>query len=219
MSRASRLIALPLLLGLATLACSVLSTPPTEPVPEPSLVPTWSPSPEALESLTPEPTATTPAEPLPPGWLTYQNDGCDFQLVLPPDSTVTTLDAATDQIDLPFTPGSNLQEKYLQVACRAVATACASPLAEGYAPGSLASEPREFNGTSFTFQTAGEGAAGSFYVWSDYSTTAGGPCLSLSFVLHSTNAMNYDPPLAEFDNAAESAVFEGIMGTFHWVSP
>jgi hypothetical protein len=107
----------------------------------------------------------------------------------------------------------------MQVACRRDIPACASPLSEGYGTGSLPAERREFNGTEFTLQTAGEGAAGSFYLWTDYSTLYGDQCLSLTFVLRSVNPLNYDPPLPEYDSDSEISSFADIMGTFEWLSP
>jgi hypothetical protein len=132
---------------------------------------------------------------------------------------VSTADATTDRIDLPFVPGTNLREKYLQVVCRGGIPNCTSPMAEGYAPGSLPSETRDINGTVFTLQGAGEGAAGNFYTWKDFSTAHADLCLSLTFVLHSVNAMNYTPPLPEFNSDEETAVFEAIIDTFGWVIP
>jgi len=204
-----------------SLACNLLSTPPTPIPPSPTEVPPPTLAPPTQEPPSPEPVASPTDTPslLPVGWLPYENRACSFQIGLPPDSIVSTPDATTDRIDLPFAPGTNLQEKYLQVACRPAPPTCASPLAAGYEPGYLPSQPKQFNGVNFTYQAAAEGAAGSLYQWSDYSTLEGGLCLSLSFVLHSTNALNYDPPLVEYDSVAESSVFEEMMATFQWVTP
>jgi hypothetical protein len=115
--------------------------------------------------------------------------------------------------------GTNLEEKYLEVICRRGVVPCVSPLAEGYAPGSLSTETTEISGTEFGIQGAGEGAAGSFYNWVGYSTARDDLCVSLTFVLHSVNPMNYTPPLPEFDSALEVAVFEEIVSTLVWMSP
>jgi hypothetical protein len=61
-----------------------------------------------------------------------------------------------------------------------------------------------------------DAGAGNYYDFTAYTTTQGDTCVSLSFVLHSTAAQNYTPPLPEFDRNAESAVFEQIVATFQW---
>ena len=203
MLRRSGLISLFLLVGLPSLACNLPFASPPPSLPAPTQVPLPSPTLPSLDL----------------DWLPYQNDDCSFQLSIPPGSAVSVADASTDRIDLPFPSGTNLREKYLQVACRGPIPVCESPLSEGYAPGSLPTEHREFNGTEFTLQTAGDGAAGSLYLWTDYSTRYGDLCLSLSFVLHSVNVLNYDPPLHEYDNEGETSSFADIMGTFEWLSP
>lgn len=42
---------------------------------------------------------------------------------------------------------------------------------------------------------------------------------TLTFVLHSTAAMNYDPSLLKFDSVAERAVSSEIAFTFTWSGP
>lgn len=58
---------------------------------------------------------------------------------------------------------------------------------------------------------------GHLHEWVGYSTLKNNACISMDFVLHSLNAGNFDPPVPEFDKAAESAVFTQIMSTFEWV--
>lgn len=157
--------------------------------------------------------------PLHGDWPLYTNAGCGFSVRYPPGSVVTLEADGTAPIDLPRAPGTNLQEKYLEDACSTPPAACASPLAEGYAPGSLTTEAKIVNGVPFTVQSAAEGAAGNFYAWEAYSTQQGAACATLTFVLHSTAAMNYDPPLIEFDSVAERAVFVEIASAVNWLGP
>lgn len=163
----------------------------------------------------PEPTVT----PSPADWPVYRNDSLGFQLRYPTEGVLAIDEEATARIELPFTPGTNLSEKYLQIDASRGAAACASPLAAGWAPGSLATVSREIAGLTFTVQSGSEGAAGNFYGWIAYATARGDVCVSLSYVLHSTNAMSYTPPLAEFDAEAEQAVFDEITTTFTWTTP
>ena len=68
-----------------------------------------------------------------------------------------------------------------------------------------------------TFKESGDGAAaGNRYDFVAYSTSSNNNCVSLTFVLHSFNSGNTNPPTPEFDRAAESAVFDQIINTFDW---
>ena len=221
MLRHSKLISLSILIGLPSLACNLPFASPPPSLPAPTQIPLPSPS---LPSPEPSSHSTVPSssvEPpsVHPDWILYESNDCSFRLSIPPASAASDAEASTDRIDLPFPSGTNLREKYMQVACRRDIPACASPLSEGYGTGSLPAERREVNGTEFTLQTAGEGAAGSFYLWTDYSTLYGDQCLSLTFVLRSVNPLNYDPPLPEYDSDSEISSFADIMGTFEWLSP
>jgi hypothetical protein len=63
-------------------------------------------------------------------------------------------------------------------------------------------------------EIGGEGAAGSVYYATAYSTLKGNACISLSFVLKAANLGNFPTPPPAFDQAAESAVFPIIMSTY-----
>ncbi len=162
----------------------------------------------------------------PQGWLTYQDAELGFEVSYPvavtdPDAPVSSPPMGEDEVsvrfDLPFAPGANLQEKYLQIDARANAEQCASPLAEGYAPGTLQPETVTFGDVTWEKVSGSDAGAGNFYEFTAYSTLRDGVCVSLTFVLHSTNAMNYPTPPPEFDRAAESAIFDQIVQTFRWL--
>jgi len=215
------------LLGiLSILACNLPSlvgapSPTLPPATAPAL-PTQPPTVEASPSSTAAeapPTGEPSLTPEHPDWPTYRNEACGFGLRYPPEANEGSAVQGDVHFELPITSGTNLSEKYLEVSCRTRVSPCASPFAEGYAPGSLSTELRELRGIEFAIQSAAEGAAGSIYEWVSYSTTRGDSCASLTFILHSTNPLNYTPPLPEFDRDAESAIFEEIVSTFAWLIP
>jgi hypothetical protein len=127
-------------------------------------------------------------------------------------------DSAT-RLQLPFNLGTNLHEKYLDVNVAPGSGDCSTPLAQGYAPGTVPTENVTFNGIVFKKETGSDAGAGNYYEWEAYSTVRGPLCISLSFVLHWVNAQNYSTPPPEFDQVAESAVFQTIMASFAWLSP
>jgi hypothetical protein len=121
------------------------------------------------------------------------------------------------RINLPFTQGTNLQEKYLEVTVREDLTTCRSPLASSSIVET--SESLFINGIIFLRETGGDAGVGHLHQWVAYSTTRDNDCVSLDFVLHSLNPGNYATPPLVFDFDAESVVFGQIAGTYTWFPP
>jgi hypothetical protein len=147
-------------------------------------------------------------------WLIYCNQDVHFGFKYPPGGGNITATDTGVRIPLPFTPGTNLAEKYIEVAVLRDVSNCSSPLAEGN--GNVKESQVTINGLVFKKQTGGDAGAGNIYEWEAYSTLRGDTCVSVGFVLHSTNPQNYPTPPAEFDRAAETAVYQAIMATVSW---
>lgn len=148
----------------------------------------------------------------PVGWSS--NDMGDFTFEFPSNSVVSNVDKVT----LPIIPGTNLNEKYVEVSTKTLAAAGDECLSSN--PGPSAPTPVTFNGVEFMKETGGDGGAGSFVEWVSYSAVHPSKpltCVSLTFILSYSNAGNFDPPRPEFNQAAESVVFDLIMGRFKWV--
>jgi len=188
---------------------------------------TPTPSPTPSSTVVTPPAAAIPALKVPPdlggggttGWLTYTNNAYGFLLQYPAGGG-GLVSGATDtmaRIQLPITHGTNLSEKFLDINVQLGPGICQSPEAEGYTPGYLTPVDLTINGLKWVQENFGQGAAGSMYQSSAYSTTSGVVCVSLTFVLHSHNpgAVNPSPPL--FNQAQESAVFPEIVNTFQWL--
>ena len=111
---------------------------------------------------------------------------------------------------LPFTAGTNLVQKYVDISVVEGANPCKSPQTTPMA----SSENVTINGIQFLKEIGSEGATGNLYDWTAYSTLKGNACISLTFVLHSTNPGVFQTPPPLFDAAAESAVFGTIMSTY-----
>lgn len=154
-----------------------------------------------------------------PSWLTYTNTTYLFQFNYPPDSSIVTDSPYSARIQLPITAGTNLVEKYLDVSVDPGAIPCLSPYGSSYSPpGSLMTGTQTINGIYWVIEEASEGAMGSIYQWTAYSTSNGEACVSLTFVLHSHNPGVYPTPPPEFDQASESIVFPAIVTTFTWLT-
>jgi hypothetical protein len=144
-------------------------------------------------------------------WNTYVDSKYLFSFKFPPGSIVSSQSDMAGRVYFPLvTQGTNLGEKYVDVSVVEGATTCQSPETTSMST----SQNVTINGISFLKQTDEGHAAGNIYDWIGYSTVKGNACISLTFVLHSTNPSNYATPPPVFDMAAESAVFTTIMSTY-----
>lgn len=173
-------------------------------------------SPTSTVGASPTNTAS-PTLPVRPGWQTYVGATYHFQFQYPPEAQIGGAGEGAAHILLPFTPGTNLGEKYLDVTVMPNTTVCTSPLTNGYAPGSFTSTPVTINGIDFIKESGSDAGAGNIYQWTAYSVLKNNNCISLNFVLHSTNPGNHSTPPPVFNEATESAVFAEIMSTFGWL--
>ena len=162
-----------------------------------------------FKAATPTPTGTTTATDT-STWNTYQNVKYGFHFKFPPGSSIASQSDNAGRVYLPFAPATNLVQKYVDVNVVEDATQCKSPATTQMAT----SENVTINGIPFLKETGAEGATGNYYDWIGYSTQKGTDCISLTFVLHSTNPGVYPTPPPLFDATAESAVFGTIMSTF-----
>jgi len=143
------------------------------------------------------------------GWNTYRDSIVPFSFMFPPDSTV---DNSIKTIDLPYVAGTNLDGKYLVVNTSVADTSdCLTDKEDPSTP-----EPVKFGELEFMKQTGVGGHEENVQDWVAYS--AKDPlektCVSLTFTLSYTIPEVSGNP--EFNEAAESAVFEKIMSTFTW---
>lgn len=181
---------------------------------------TFTPPPPTLtETFTPVPTFTaSPLPPVNPGTLTYSNQRYGFQFNYPSTSVITNSQDNFAQINLPFTAGTNLFEKYLQVTVFDNLSSCGSPLANGN-PMVTSENVTGMNGIQFLKQSGEQTAFGNTFEWIAYSTTKGTACISLGFVLHSTNPPNNPAPPPAYNRDLETAVVQDVISTFQVTTP
>ncbi len=144
----------------------------------------------------------------------YINQTYGFAFVYPNQGQISNSTATGAHITLPFTSGTNLVEKYLDVnvATNATAATCVGPNAQGYSQVT-------FNGINFE-EESGEGhTTGNIFDWVAYSTLKGTNCISLTLTLHSIDPGVLPTPPPIFNMQAELAVITNIVSSFTFLSP
>ena len=147
------------------------------------------------------------------GWEKLQNTKYGFSVNYPKDATLVTASDTSARITLPINAGTNLSEKYILVSVVENPASCKSP--------DIGGDPAEssdvtIHGIKFLKELGSGVAAGNQYDYAAYSTSSNNNCVSVTFVLHSTNPENTATPLPEFDKADEAKIFDWIIQTFDW---
>jgi len=158
--------------------------------------------------------SATPTQNPTSGWEKYFSEKYGFELKYPNGASLSNQSDVHVRIVLPvLTSGTNLSDKYVDVSVLEGASTCKSPDLGGEA---TTTENITINGIDFLREAGAGAGAGNLYEFVAYSTKSNNNCVSLTFVLHSTNPGNYQTPPPEFDKAAESAIFDVIINTFDW---
>jgi len=137
-----------------------------------------------------------------------------FTFRYPAEGQIVSQQDHSARISLPIAQGTNLVEKFIDVAVTENVNPCVSQN-----PGVSQSQQVMVNGISFLEESGADAGAGQLYEWLAYSTSQDTVCVSLTFVLHSTNRGNYATPPPLFDKPAESDIFAPILATFAWLNP
>jgi hypothetical protein len=171
------------------------------------LSPTVTPTPTGTPTVTPTATGTTTSSRS--NWSIYLNSRYGFSFKFPPGSSVVSQTDNSGEVQLPLlTAGTNLVSKYLEVTVLENSpTNCSGPY------GGTASNVT-INGIAFVKEVGQDQGAGQIHDWEAYSTVRNNNCITMGFILHSTNPDNYPTPPPEYNKAAESAIFMQILQTF-----
>ncbi len=192
---------------------TVLGNTPT-PTPTSTSAPAESPTPTLTSTPEPSPTPTVTSTPS-GDWLLFNNLKYTFHFLYPNGSQLVA--GHTDnyaRINLPFAPGTNLSEKYLEVIVAENVNPCRSPLATSSMLET--SETVTFGALTFLKETGQDGTAGHINKWVAYSTARNNVCASLDFVLRAANPGVFTTPPPLYNEAVEAAVFGQIVSTFSW---
>ena len=174
--------------------------------PAASLTPFASPSPPVSAT----PTATS-------DWLRYVNTKYWFEFYYPKEGHYASSGISDNhaRIVLPFTPGTNLYEKYLDVTIVEDSELCRSPLATS---STLDTVGMAFvNGIIFLQESGHDRTDEIINRWFAFSTYRDNVCVSLDLVLRATNPDSLSTPPPFFDAAAEFVVLQQVVGRYAWL--
>jgi hypothetical protein len=216
------------IVGMLLAGCQPLSL--FGPAPTPTLVPTFAlptPPPTAVPptptEAAPTPTATVTEAPTAvptqdeiAGWSSYHDDLGRFSLLYPSDWMRWDTAGYPVIFSVQVPPGTTLGEKQMRINVTQGVSDCSNPNAGGPAAIAPPEEVTAASGITFLKETGADAGAGNVYRLTSYSTLHGATCVSITFVLHSSNPQMYDTPPPDYDPVAESEVFEKILNTFQF---
>jgi len=159
---------------------------------------------------TPIPPASSPPG---AGWLTYTNNGYGFRLEYPPDARIAP--GATEiltRIFLPFTPGTTLRSKFLDISVQVGTPFCQSSLP--YPKGNDLRGDLVIHKQTWLEEWFAESGSEVNADYHSYSAASGRVCLSLNFTLLHATPSTVLPP---YNPLAESQIFLDIAETFQWL--
>jgi hypothetical protein len=110
-------------------------------------------------------------------------------------------------------PGTTLLEKRMEIDVRDLGLDCRQTTYGGAVVSDTLTS-LQTDGGSFLVETGTGIAAGNIYDWTSYSTLRGFNCVTITFVLHSADPGVYATEPPPFDKAAESAIFDELLGTY-----
>jgi len=175
----------------ATLQPSSTPVQPTSTLQPPTVVPTATSAPAAAHG--------------------YFNTKYGFQFLFPPNSSLIVFSDNRARVTHPFTSGTNLVAKYLDVVVVDGLNPCHTT---NFTNLPTSTSSTIINGVPFLVETGADFAFGNTYTWKAYSTFHNNACISMNFVLQSTNS-----GAPSYDTIPESSVFEAIMATFKLTNP
>ncbi len=143
-------------------------------------------------------------------WLAYHDDLGGFSVQHPLTWRQLENPGYPVAFILQIEPGTILLEKRMEINVTPNAASCAQSTYLG-ATGSLTVT---INGIDFLKETGSGIALGNLYDWTSYSTSRGGTCITITFVLHSANPGVFATVPPPIDKAAESQIFDQMIQTF-----
>ena len=200
-------------------ASTLTSTPAlpttTSQVPTTSVPPTATLQPSSTPvqpTITSQPPTIAPtATPVSGAAHGYLNTKYGFQFLFPPNSSLVVFSDNRARVTHQFKAGTSLVDKYLDVVVVDGLNPCHTT---NFTNPPTSTSGAVINGVTFLVETGVDYAFSNVYTWKAYSTFHNNACITMNFVLQST-----DSGAPSYDAVPESSVFEAIMATFKLTNP
>ncbi len=142
----------------------------------------------------------------------YHDERYEFDISYPKGSKIIESEEGI-RIDLPFTQGTTLSEKYLKITVREkiAPEECSNPAQTIIKK----VETVRVRDMEFKKEIGRETAAGNLYESVSYSIMKQDKCFGFTFILRHADAGVYPSPPKKFDREKETEIFERIISTFH----
>jgi hypothetical protein len=189
----------------AVMTLPVPSQPPTVTAASPTLAP--------IPSETAAATATQEAH---ANWVPYHDAVGGFTILVPPTWDHTDSGGYPAIFSARVPPGTTLGEKMMWINVIKGMSECSNPNAGGSEATSPPENVTAAGGIAFLKESGADAGAGQRYNSTSYSTLKGATCITITFILHSSNPQMYPTPPPDYDPAAESAIFDEMLGTFRF---
>ena len=200
------------------------------PAPTPTLVPTFAPPTQPPTAVPPTPTqvpstptaAATQAPTVIPtqdeiaGWSSYHDDAGKFSLLYPSDWRRWDTSGYPVIFSVEVPPGTTLGEKQMRINVLQGVAECSNANAGGPVDTAPPEDVTTPTGITFLKESGADAGAGNVYQLTSYSVLHGTTCVSITFVLHSSNPQMYDTPPPDYDPVSESQVFGKILNTLRF---
>ena len=181
----------------ATRALPTLTAPAPTPTPVPS------------ETAAPIPTKPSHAD-----WVPYHDELGGFTILVPPTWQHSDSGGYPAIFSVRVPPGTTLGEKMMWINVLGGVAECTDPNAIGPNATGAPEHVTAAGGIDFLKESWGDAGAGNVYHLTGYSALKGSTCISITFILHSSNPQMYDTPPPDYDSVAESAIFGEMLDTF-----
>jgi hypothetical protein len=199
-----------------------LSTQPSAAVPAtPTRIPPTATAAATLASTLAGTAPTGPSAAIPTqdeiaGWSSYHDDGGKFSLLYPSDWRRWDSSGYPVIFSVEVPPGTTLGEKQMRINVIQGVAECSNVNAGGPVDTAPPENMTTPSGMTFLKESGADAGAGNVYQLTSYSILHGTTCVTITFVLHSSNPQMYDTPPPDYDPVAESQVFTKILNTLQF---
>ena len=178
--------------------------------------PTATPAPPTLTPIPSQTAEAIPTQEAHADWVPYHDNVGGFTILVPPTWEHSDSGGYPAIFSVRVPPGTTLGEKMMWINVIKGVADCSNPNAINSNETAAPEHITAAGGIAFLKESWGDAGAGNVYHLTGYTTLQGTTCVSITFILHSSNPQMYDTPPPDYDPIAESAVFGEMLDTLRF---